>query len=65
MKVELNLEKFTPWLDKRKLRIFCICFATIPSKSKKKIMVRLDRWQFFTLQEIEKEIGEPVFTIHD
>lgn len=66
MRVEVNLEKLQPWLDEKKPRLFCICFATIPSKSKKKIMVRLDNGsQFFTLFEIEEEIGEAVFTVVD
>lgn len=65
MRVDVNLEKLDPWLKKKNVRVFCVCFATIPSKSKEKIMIRLDKWQFFTLFEIEKEIGEPIFTITD
>ncbi|MCK5127940.1 MAG: hypothetical protein KAR42_16905 [candidate division Zixibacteria bacterium] len=65
MRVEVNLEKFNPWLTEKRVSVFCVCFAHPKSKSKKKIMIRLDKMQFFTLFEIEEEIGEAIFTITD
>ncbi len=65
MKVEVNLEKLQPWLNEKKVRLFCVCFAAPPSKSKDKIMIRIENQRFLTLSEVEKEIGEPIFTIHD
>ena len=61
--VEVNLRKFQPWLNEKKIIGFHICFAYPPSDSKKKIMLRFNDKIFLTLHEIEKEIGEPIFTI--
>lgn len=60
--VEVNLKKFQPWLNEKKIIGFHICFAYPPSKSKEKIMLRFNK-TFLTLHEIEKEIGESIFTI--
>lgn len=60
--VEVNLKKFQPWLNEKKIMGFHVCFAHPPSESKKKIMLRFN-WTFLTLHEIEKEIGEEIFTI--
>ena len=61
--VEVNLQKFKPWLDEKKIIGFHVCFAHPPSESKKKIMLKLNNKIFLTLHEIEEEIGEPIFTI--
>lgn len=64
--VEANLEKLKPFLDKNCKIGFVVCFAYPPSKSKEKIMLRLDNKRFLTLHEIEKKIGEgSIFTITD
>jgi len=63
MRVEVNFKKLNPWLQEKKAHVFCVCFAHPPSTSKKKIMVRLEKMRFFTLFEIEEDIGEPIFTI--
>lgn len=65
MRVEVNLQKLTPWLEKKNVAAFNICFAFPPSKSKEKIMIRLDKTRFFTLSEVEKELGKPIFIILD
>lgn len=65
MRVETDWNKFNPWLKKKKARIFSICFAWPSSTSKKKIMIRLDNKLFYTLQEIEDEIGELIFIIRE
>jgi len=65
MRVEANFQKLKPWLNEKKAVAFVICFAHPSSKSKEKIMIELDKMRFFTLSEIEKEIGEAVFTITD
>ena len=63
MRVQADFEKLKPWLTEKKAVAFVICFAYPLSKSKEKIMIELDKMRFFTLAEIEKEIGEVVFTI--
>lgn len=63
MRVDIDLQKLTPWLEKKNVAAFNICFAFPPSKSKKKIMIRLDKTRFFTLSEIERELGESIFII--
>lgn len=60
--VEVNLPKLQSWLRERNIVGFHVCFAYPPSKSKKKIMLRFDK-NFLTLDEIEKKIGEEIFTI--
>jgi len=65
MRVEANFQKLKPWLNEKKAVAFVICFAYPLSKSKEKIMIELDKMRFYTLSEIEKEIGEAVFTITD
>lgn len=61
--VEANFKKLGPWLAKHGGSFFHVCFAFPPSKSKKKIMIRLDNKKYFTLWEIEEEIKNEVFTI--
>ncbi len=61
--VEANFKILNPWLKEKCAVGFCVCFAHPPSTSKEKIMIMLDKKRFHTLSEIEKEIGEPVFTI--
>ena len=63
MRIEANLHKLKPWLDKNKFFRFQICFAYPPSKSKEKIMIRIDNKIFYTLSEIEKDVGTEVFII--
>ena len=63
MKVEVNLPKLQPWLKKKEIKIFNVCFAYPPSKSKEKIMLRLNNKIFFTLHEIEKDVGTEVFIV--
>jgi len=65
MKVEVNFEKLKPWLQEKNAVAFVICFASPSSKSKEKIMIELDKMRFYTLAEIERDIGEAVFTITD
>lgn len=64
MRVQADFKKLKPWLTEKKAIAFVICFAhyRIP-QSKENIMIELDKMRFFTLSEIEKEIGEVVFTI--
>jgi len=63
IRIDANFHKLKPWLEKNCKIGFVVCFAYPPSKSKKKIMIRLDNKKFFTLWEIEDEIGDEIFTI--
>lgn len=71
MKIEVKVNKadLKDWLEKRKINGFMILFSW-PIKpdspwnlSKERIMIQTDKGHFFTLAEVEKEIGKPVFTV--
>ena len=71
MEIEVKVERadVKAWLDKRNLKGFRILFSwpinpdSLWNLSKERIMIQTDKGHFFTLAEVEKEIGKPVFTV--